>query len=130
MTDTLNAGTLFLEDGTVFPEAMTVSVKQYLSGWLIITSDTIAEMTKAIEGAGWTFFYMAGELHANGYGSSDEARTDQAMAHLLAAAKSERCNCLEISQVKRKSFLGFQYTSIIGHARHIQKSRRFESLPE
>lgn len=129
MTQTLNAGTLFLEDGTVFPETLTVEVRKYLSGWSTVTSDTIAEMTKAIEGAGWTFFYMAGELHANGYGSSDESRTNQAMSHLLTAVKSERCNCLEISQIKRKSFLGFPYTSIVGHARHIQKSRLFAALP-
>jgi len=36
--------------------------------------------------------------------------------------KSDRFNCLEISRVAVKSFLGLPYVTVAGHARHIQES--------
>lgn len=35
---------------------------------------------------------------------------------------SGRLNCLEISQIAAKSFLGLPYVAVVGHARHIQES--------
>ncbi len=35
--------------------------------------------------------------------------------------KSDRLNCLEISRVAAKSFLGLPYVIVAGHARHMQE---------
>jgi hypothetical protein len=36
--------------------------------------------------------------------------------------KSDRFNCLEISRVAVKRFLGLPYVTVAGHPRHIQES--------
>jgi hypothetical protein len=36
--------------------------------------------------------------------------------------KSDRFNCLEISQVAAKGFLGLPYVTVAAHPRHIQES--------
>jgi hypothetical protein len=126
MTDRICVGTMLIEDGTHTPESLIVGTERYLAGWSSITKSTSAQLGKELETAGWTFFYMAGEVRTSGFGFDDQSRTDRAMAHAIDAVKRQSCNCLEITQIKRRSFLGLSYTSVVAHARHIQKSRCFQ----
>ncbi len=71
---------------------------------------------------------MAGQIRTRGFGSNDQSRMDRAIAHVIAAVKRESCNCLEITQITERTFLGLPYTSVVAHARHIQKSRSFYDL--
>jgi hypothetical protein len=72
--------------------------------------------------AGWTFFYMAGEVNAIVFGSDSEKTTRRAVKKVIANMKSDRINCLEISQVAAKRFLGLPYVTVSAHPRHIQES--------
>jgi hypothetical protein len=123
MTDRIRVGTMLLEDGTGMPESVVLGIEPYSMGWSLIIKATAAQLGKDLEGAGWTFFYMAGAIHVSGFGLSDQSRTDRAMAHMIDAVKRQNCNCLEITRVRRRSFLGLPYTSVAGHARHVQRSR-------
>src|SRR5438552_12558458 len=69
---------------------------------------------------------MAGQIRTRGFGFNDQSRTDRALAHVMDAVKLQNCNCLEITEVRRRSFLGLSYTSLVAHARHIQRSRAFQ----
>jgi hypothetical protein len=128
MTDRVRVGTMLIEDGTHTPESLIVGTERYSAGWSSITKTTSPELGKQLESAGWTFFYMAGEIRTWGFGFNDQSRTDRALAHVINAVKSQNCNCLEITQVRRRSFLGLPYTSLVAHARHIQRSRSFQDL--
>lgn len=130
MTDRIRVGTMLIKDGTHTPESLGVETERYSAGWSSICKSTSAQLSRELESAGWTFFYMAGEIRTTGFGFNDQSRTGRAMAHVVDAAKREHCNCLEITQVRRGSFLGLSYTSLVAHARHIQKSRWFQDSPE
>jgi hypothetical protein len=69
---------------------------------------------------------MAGEIRTTGFGFNDQSRTSRAVAHVMSAVKLQHCNCVEITQMRLRSFLGLHYTSLVAHARHIQRSRRFQ----
>jgi hypothetical protein len=126
MTDTIRVGTMFIEDGTPTPESLVVGTEPYSPGWSSISKSTSAQLDRELENAGWTFFYMAGEIRTSGFGFNDQSRTDRALAHVMDAVKLQNCNCLEITQIRRRSFLGLSCTSLVAHARHIQKSRIFQ----
>lgn len=128
MTDRIRAGTMIIEDDTDTPESIAVDTELYSAGWATIVKSTSAQLGRELESAGWTFFYMADEIRTCGFGFSDQSRTDRAVAHVVDAAKLQNCNCLEITQIRRRSFLGLPYTSVVAHARHIQKSHRFQDL--
>ncbi|HEY3457163.1 MAG TPA: hypothetical protein VGK64_21475 [Bryobacteraceae bacterium] len=119
----IRAGMMLLEDGTGTPESFVLNIEPYSMGWSFIIDATAAQLGKDLEGAGWTFFYLAGAIHVSGFGLNDQSRTDRAMAQLIHAVKLQQFNCLEITQVTRASFLGLPYTKVAGHARHIQRSR-------
>lgn len=122
-TDRIRPGTMLLEDGTRTPESFVLNSEPYSIGWSLIIDATAAQLGRNLEGAGWTFFYLAGLISANGFGLSDQSRTDRAMAHLIETIKLQHFNCLEITQVRRVSFLGLPYTRVVARARHIQRSR-------
>ncbi len=124
MRDRICVGTMLIEDGTYTPESLVVDTERYSAGWSSIIKSTSAQLGKQLEGAGWTFFYMAGEIRTSGFGFNDQSRADRAMAYAIDAVKQQNCNCLEVTQMRRRSFLGFSYTTLVAHARHIQKSRR------
>ena len=65
---------------------------------------------------------MAGEVKAMAFGSNSEETIRRAVKKVIANMKSNRFNCLEISQVATKNFLGLPYVTVAGHPRHIQES--------
>jgi hypothetical protein len=125
MTDRIRVGTMLIADGIHTPESLVLETERYSAGWSSIIKFTSAELGRALESAGWTFFYMANEVRTSGFGFNDYSRTSCAVAHVVSAVKRENCNCLEITQMRQRSFLGLRYTSIVAHARHIQRSRSF-----
>jgi hypothetical protein len=128
MIERIRTGVMFLENGTHMPESITLNTGQFAGGWSDILGSTSAQLSKQIEKAGWTFLFLAGEIQVNGFGMNDQSRSDHAMAHLIDAVKLRKCNCLEITRMRRRSFLGFPYTSVSAHARNIQKNRSFHEL--
>jgi hypothetical protein len=127
MADRISVGTMFLEDGTCTPESFVVGTERYSAGWSSILKSVSAHLGKELESVGWTFFYMAGEIRGNGFGFNDQSRIDRATAHVIDVVKRQNCNCLEITQISQRSFLGLSYTSVVAHARHIQRSRYFNA---
>jgi hypothetical protein len=128
MTDRVRIGTMLVADNTEMPATLVVGTQHYSAGWSSITGSTSAQLGREIEHAGWTFFYMAGEICKTGFGFNDQSRAARAVEHVIKAVRRENCNCLEITQMRRRSFLGLSYTSLIAHARHIQRSRSFHDL--
>jgi hypothetical protein len=104
---------------------MVVTTQHFLAGWSFIINFTSAQLGRAFENAGWTFFYMAGELRTSGFGFNEKSRTYRAVTRLIDVVKRHHCNCLEIDEIRLRSFLGLPYTSVVAHARHIQRSRTF-----
>jgi len=133
MTESIRVGTLLLRDGTKIPKALAVTTERYSAGWSFITKSTSAQLNTNVESVGWTLFYMAGEIHTRSFGFDNLSRTGRAVAKVINAVRRDTCNCLEITALKRGSFLGLPYTSLIAHSRHIQLGRSFEnpsSMPQ
>jgi hypothetical protein len=72
--------------------------------------------------ADWNFFFLAANVQATAMGYLGERTVRRAMERVLAKAAPSRLNCLEITEVSAKEFLGFPYVHVSAHSRHIQKS--------
>jgi hypothetical protein len=122
MAQTIEIGTLFIKEGTPLPETLLLESDPYLKGWRLVKNLGSSGMDRKLCEVEWTFFYMAGEVNAMAFGSDSEKTTRRAVKRAIANMKSDRFNCLEISRVAVKSFLGLPYVTVAGHARHIQES--------
>ena len=122
MAEKINTDTILIKEGTLLPEGLQLESDPYLKGWRLVKNLGSSGMDRKLCAAGWTFFYMAGEVNAMAFGSDSEKTTRRAVKEVLANMKSDRFNGLEISRVAAKSFLGLPYVTVAGHARHIQES--------
>ena len=122
MAQTIEIGTLLVKAGTLLPESLQLGSDPYLKGWRLVKNLGSSAMDRKLCEAGWTFFYMAGEVNAIAFGSDSEKTTRRAVKKVIANMKLDRFNFLEISRVAGKSFLGLPCVSVAGHARHIQES--------
>jgi hypothetical protein len=117
--DVIKTGTILIENGTLLPNSFVLASEPYCTGWTSV-SNLRSDLERDIAQAGWTFFFLAGEIHATVFGFNAETSVHTAVERLVANAKSQNCNCLEIGQVTMKSFLGLPFASVSAHSRHIQ----------
>ena len=120
MTDTITAGSILVEEGTHLPKSLLLQSESISNGWAAV-KDARSTFEKAIQEAGWTFFFMAGEIKATVFGFDRQKALRAALKRLIADVKSQHCNSIEITRVIGKSFLKVPYVSLSGHPRHLQK---------
>ena len=125
MSHTRGIGTILTEQGTPMSRSMNVGTESYDLGWSAVTDLTRSELGKQLEGVGWPFFYMAGEVKTTGFGFHEQSRICRAIAQTIKAVQRETFNCLEITHIARKSFMGIPRIKIRAHGRHIQASLLF-----
>ena len=122
MANTIKMGTILIAEGTLLPKSLLFDSEPYAHGWRLVQNLDSYGVNQKISQAGWNFFYMAGMLKASVFGFDEEKATRQAIKQVIANMKSKYFNCLEITQVAEKRFLGLPYVSVSAHSRHIQAS--------
>jgi hypothetical protein len=125
-TDEIAAGDIFIEEGAHLPDTLLLQVKPESNGWAALTGAR-SVLEKDFREAGWTFFFMAGEIQATVFGFDRQTTLATALKRLIAKVKSHGCNSIEITQVTTKSFLKLPYVSVSAHSRHLQKGLVFAS---
>jgi hypothetical protein len=122
----ITTGTILIEKGTPVPQFFRTGTESYPNAWMRVARNrNPQEFEKELATAGWTFFYMAGEIRTIAFGFDKQKMIDAALRRLMANVKLQKCNCLEIDKVATHSFLGMPYVSVSAHSRHIQKGSIF-----
>ena len=105
------------------PASLLFDSEPYAHGWRVINNLDRYGMNQKISKSSWNFFYLAGVRTASVFGADEEKATRKAIKQIIANARSKYFNCLEITQVAAKRFLGLPYVSVSAHSRHIQASQ-------
>jgi hypothetical protein len=121
----IKAGALLIENGTLLPKLLRLDSNAYASDWRTVNVRAVFE--KDIQLADWTFFFMAGSFQATAFGFDKEKSVHTAVERLIVGARLQQCNCLEITEVAMKSFLGLPYACVSAHSRHVQASSVFSN---
>ncbi len=108
--------------GTIIPQSLRVETELYSRGWEIIKNADADGVDRDIRRADWNFFFLAASIQATALGFWGERTVRRAMERVLAKAELAKFNCLEITEVSAKQFLGFPCVHVSAHSRHIQKS--------
>ena len=125
MTDAIAAGSILIQEGTHLPNSERLRRESSGSGWAALGSSRYA-FEKEVREAGWTFFFMAGEIKATVFGFDRQKTLRAALKRLITNVKAQNCNSIEITQVTGKSFLKLPYVSVSAHPRHLQKGLVFD----
>ena len=122
MADKIKMGSILIEEGTLLPESLRFESEPYSNGWRFVKNLDGYGLDRKIRDAGWNFFYMAGELKVSVFGHVGEGTGRRAIKEILGKLKLDKFNCLEITQVAGKRFLGLPYVNVSARWRHIQES--------
>jgi|SRR5579872_1676284 len=125
MPDTIKTGTILIETKALMPESVLLESKPYTSNWSSVGNLDLGALDTAVNKAGWTFFFMAGAIKITAFGMDGKSAVRRAVKRLITNVESHKCNCVEITDVSPKSFLGVPYVNVSAHSRHIQKSSTF-----
>jgi hypothetical protein len=124
MTDTITAGSILVDEGTHLPKSVLLQSELNSNGWAAV-KDAHSTFDRAIQEAGWTFFFMAGEVKTTVFGFDKQKALRAALKRLITDVKSQHCNSIEITGVMGKSFLRVPYVSVSARPRHLQKGMVF-----
>ena len=126
MTNQIQAGTMMVQHSMIL-QSLGVESEPYCKNWRSLGVLDSARLDHKLRTAGWNLFFMAEELRAvvPAWGGQNTVR--RGLKRLLTQTRLRHFNCLEVSQILRRRFLGIPYVSIAAHPRHIQESCRLQS---
>ena len=124
MTDAITAGSILIEERMPLPKSLLLESQSDLKGWAAVKTAR-STFEKEIQEAGWTWFFMAGEIKTTVFGFDRQETLRTALKRLIAKVTSQHCNSIEITQVTSNSFLKVPYVSVFAHPRHLQKGLIF-----
>jgi hypothetical protein len=124
MTEKVATGSIFIDEEARLPNFLQLQSEPHSSGWAVVKNARSA-FEKEFPDAGWTFFFMAGEIKTTVFGFGRAKALNTALNRLIASVKAQHCNSVEITQVTDSSFLKMPYVSVRAHPRHLQQGLTF-----
>src|SRR3972149_4680319 len=98
MLDTIKAETILIKEGTLLLKGLGFESEPCAPSWRFVKNLDGYGLGRKVHEAGWTFFYLAGEIKAIVFGLEGQKTVRKAVEQILAKLKSEKFNCLEITE--------------------------------
>ena len=109
-------------------EILALESEPYLENWRVVKSLDSSALDRKIHAAGWNFFFLAAEVKVMFFGAIGATRIRGALKRILRKIAQQNFNCLEVTGIVAKRFLGVPYATISAHSRHIQQSCQLASI--
>jgi hypothetical protein len=125
MAHEITAGSILIEENTVLPKELQFETEPCVPGWRVVKDFDGFGLGREILRIGWTFFCSAGEIRSTVFGIDSQKMVCRAIDRILAKAKSEKLNSLEIVQVTSvgsERFPLVHHVTVSARLRHIQQS--------
>jgi hypothetical protein len=122
MEDRIKTGTVLIAEGAILPDSLSFESDPYAEGWRLIKKLDSNGFHQIIRQVGWNFFYIAGAMEAYSFGSNSKKNRRKAIKRIIAKLRARKFNCVEVTGVTAKRFLGMPYVRVSVHSRHVQKS--------
>jgi hypothetical protein len=122
MTPNVQIGTIVMSDRPQIAEFLGLAIEPYSGKWGIVQGFNGFALDRKIHAAGWNFFFMATKVKVMFFGSPETNKLQNAVRRILAKVRPQGFNCLEVTAIVTRRFLGIRYVTVSGHSRHIQPS--------
>jgi hypothetical protein len=122
MMPTVKVGTILIEERPLITKFLGLESEPCSGKWSVIRGLDGFALDRKIHAAGWNFFFMAAEVKVMFFGSLGRIKIQNALERILAKVKPQSFNCLEVTGIVTKRFLGVPYATVSAHSRHIQPS--------
>jgi hypothetical protein len=119
-------GTMMVQEGLLFPDAVNLRTDAYSRGWRSVQALDSFSLGRNLAVGGWHLFFVAGHVTAIAFGHGNKSLC-LAVKRIAAKVRALNLNCLELTKIVRKRFLGIPYVAISAGSFHIQKGWQLQS---
>ena len=129
MPNHIQAGTIMVQPSETL-RSLGIVGEKYCEGWQSLGVSESSGLDRKIHDSGWKLFYMAEELKTGIPAWGGEKTLRRGVKRLLSRTRLQHFNCLELTYILKKRFLGIPYVSIAAHSRHIQQESQIQSMAQ
>lgn len=126
----IRAGTMMIRDGLHLPNVPGMETDAYSRQWRSVQALDSFNLGRKLDAIGWHLFFVAGRITTIAFGLAGEKSVNRAVQRIVAKVRALDLNCLELTTISRKRFLGLPYIEIFAHSFHIQQGWLLQSLEE
>ena len=109
-------------------EVLAVQSEPYFENWSVVKMLDGLALDKKIYAARWNFLFIADEIKSTFFGTIGASKIQGALRQIAWKVKHQSFNCLEVTAIEAKRFLGVPYVTVSAHSRHIQQGYRLDSI--
>jgi hypothetical protein len=129
MTPLVQVGTVLIgEESPRMAEVLALQSEPYFGNWSVLKVLDSFTLDRKIHAARWNFLFMADEIKSSFFGAIGETKIKEALRQIAQKVSHQNFNCLEVTAIVAKRFLGVPYATVSAHSRHIQQSYRLDAL--
>lgn len=129
MTPIVQVGTVLIgEESPRMAEVLALHSEPYFENWSVVKLLDGIALDHKIHAARWNFLFMADEIKSTFFGAIGASKIQGALQRIARKVKYQNFNCLEVTAIVAKRFLGVPYTTVSAHSRHIQQGYRLDSI--
>ena len=130
MPSSIQIGSILIKERPPLNGRLGLESDVYSQNWSVVRALNGFALDRKIRAAGWNSFFMAGEVQATAFGSIRPSSLLAALQRIFSKVRHEDFNCLEVTGIVARSFLGVPYVMVSAHSRHIQKGFRLDHASE
>jgi hypothetical protein len=127
MTSAIQLGTILIKDRTLVAERLGLEVDSFSGTWNTVRALNGFALDRKVRAAGWNSLFMAAEVRGIALGPIRPNSLRAALSRIFSKVHAEDFNCLEVTAITARRFLGIPYVSMCAHSRHIQKGMRLDA---
>jgi hypothetical protein len=118
---TIQVGTVLIDDSPLITRFFGLESETCSGSWSVVKLFDGFALDRKIHAAGWNFFFMAAEVKVIFFGALGAQKIQNALTRIMAKVRPHNFNCLEVTGIVAKRFLGVPYATVSAHSRHIQR---------
>jgi hypothetical protein len=128
MPAAIQVGAIRIEEWPLMTQLFGLNSDPYSGKWSLVRALDCVSLDRKIHAEGWNFFFMATEVKTMFFGALGAKNIQNALKRILGKVTAQDFNCIEVTGIVAKRFLGVPYAIVTAHSRHIQKGCYLDSL--
>ena len=127
MPAAIQVGAILIEEWPLMTQLFGLNSDPYSGKWSLVRVLDGFALDRKVHAEGWNFFFMATEVKTMFFGALAAKKIQNALKRILGKVTAQDFNCIEVTGIVAKRFLGVPYAIVTAHSRHIQKSCYLDS---
>jgi hypothetical protein len=112
MTPIVQVGTVLIgEESIRMTEVLALQSEPYFKNWSVVKALNDSTLDDKIRAVRWHFFFLADEVKATFFGAIAAVKIQGALQRIARKVKQQKFNCLEVTGIVAKRFLGVRSCS-------------------